>query len=50
MFDLKQIAAILDLTHNEMSRVHSGLTTVSSVPKNLKIDTKVMNLLQLCHK
>ena len=38
------MAAILDLTHNAMTRVLSGHTSMSGVPKNLKIDIKIMNL------
>ena len=40
MFDLVKMAVILDLTQYAILRVLSGHTTMSSVPENLKIDTK----------
>ena len=38
------MAAMLDYTNNAMSRVLSDTITLSGVPENPKIDTKIMNL------
>ena len=36
------MAAILEFTHNAMSKVRSGVT--SGISENLTVDTKIMNL------
>ena len=41
------MAAILDFTHNGMSKVISDHTTRSCLPENPKVDTKIMNLFLL---
>ena len=46
---LEKVADILDLTHNAMSKVGYH-TTMSCIPENLVVDTKTVNLLQLCQK
>ena len=46
MFDLSQMAAILDFTHNAMS----DHTTRSGIPENPIVDTKIMMLRLFCEK
>ena len=40
MVDLGRMAAILDFTHNSMSKVISDHTTRSGIPENPIVDTK----------
>ena len=48
LFDLAEIAAIFDFTHNAMSNVLSGHTTISDIYENPMVDTKIMNMLMFC--
>ena len=45
--DFGKVAAILDVTHNEKP-VFSCHTIMSDIPENPMVDTKIMNLYQLC--
>ena len=49
-FDFEEMTVILDGTHNAMSRMLSGYTTMSAVHKDYDIDTNIMNPLQFCQK
>ena len=44
------MAAILDFTHNAMSKVISDHTTRSGIPVNPIEDTKIMKLRLFCEK
>ena len=44
------MADILDFNDNAMCKVISEHTTRSCIPENLKVDTKIMNLLLLRRK
>ena len=37
------MVAILDFTHNAMTKIISGYTIMSGIPDNNMVDTKVMN-------
>ena len=50
MFGLSQMAAILDFTHNAMSKVISDHTTSSGIPENPIVDSKIMKLRLFCEK
>ena len=50
MFDLSQMAAILDFTPNAMSNVISDHTTRSGIPESPIVDTKIMMLRLFCEK
>ena len=49
-FCLSQMAAILDFTHNAISKVLSNHTTMSGIPENHMVDTKIMLLRPFCRK
>ena len=45
-----QMAAILDFTHNAISKVLSNPSTMSAIPENPMVDTKSMLLWPFCRK
>ena len=47
LFDLVKMAAIMDFTHNAMSRELSLHTTMLGVPENHLINTKIINHINL---
>ena len=49
---LQKVADILNFSHNVISKVFIYHTTMSGIglPENLMVDTKIINLLQLCQK
>ena len=47
---LAKVADILDFTHNAMFHVVVYHRTMSGIPENIMIDTKVINLFQKCQK
>ena len=49
-FDLAQMAAILDFTHNAMTKVRSCHTRISDILKNPMVHTKIMLVLLICLK
>ena len=49
-FNLSEKEAILDYTHNAMSKIFSGHTSMPGIPENPIGDTKIMNLLMLYRK
>ena len=50
LFDFRKMTTIFDFTDNTISLVLSGYTTMLGVPKNPKVDTKIMNLHKFCRK
>ena len=48
LFHLAQIAAILDLNNNPMSKVLSDCITMSGITKTLMLHTKIKNLHLFC--
>ena len=50
LFNFGKVATILDVTHNAKPEVFFGQTTMSGIPENPMVDTKIMNLHQLCTK
>ena len=49
-FVFSQTAAILDFTHNAIAKVLSNYTTMSGIPENSMVDTKIMLLRPFCRK
>ena len=47
---LAKVADILDFTHNAMFHVVVYHTTMSGIPEDIMIDTKVISLYQICQK
>ena len=50
LFNFGKVATILDVTHNAKPEVFFGQNTMSGIPENPMIDTKMMNLHQSCTK
>ena len=44
---LKKVEDVLDFTHNVISKVFFYHNTMSSIPENFVVDTKIINVLQL---
>ena len=49
-FVFSQMAAILDFFHNAIGKVLSNQTTMSGIPENPMVETKIMLLRPLCRK
>ena len=49
-FDLAQMAAILDFTHNAITNVRSGHTCMSDILENPMVHIKIMLVLLFCPK